>query len=237
MGRTLAIAQHPTHYTWSFPGSPLKVRLALDVVERLQTQLNPDKNSTQHGLLLGRAVGQTTEIDDFTALSDSKSPSISEVAPFIPPFSVPMPVGFYRIHRDAVLRLNEGDVALAQALFPNPHQVLLLIQPCESGPATATFFFWAEGRMHGDFPFLEFPFDAPLLASDERQKIQTTQERSLKELQPVESSLTKDRQVSRRRATTTPRVFLWSIARCSTGDRISGGGFLRDDCFRESFRP
>jgi protein TonB len=74
--------------------------------------------------------------------------------------------------------LNEADRSIAEALFRDPHQVVLLIQPAETGPANASFFFWDAGRINGDFPFLEFPFDAALLANVERHKIEAAQRRA-----------------------------------------------------------
>ncbi len=191
MGRTLAIAQRPespipSHYTWSFPGSPVNVRLSLDVVGRLQKQLeHPGETLGEQGVLWGRAVAQITEIEHFTTIPDSQPFAIQDAAASIQPDAL-QPVGYYRIHRETTLRLNDHDMALAQNVFSEPNQVVLLIQPDETSPATATFFFWDEGRMCGDFPFLEFPFDSALLAIAERQKIQAVQKKSSAKSQQVE---------------------------------------------------
>src|SRR5579863_4656865 len=191
MGRTLAIAQRPespipSHYTWSFPGSPVNVRLSLDVVGRLQKQLeHPGETLGEQGVLWGRAVAQITEIEHFTTIPDSQPFAIQDAAASIQPDAL-QPVGYYRIHRETALRLNDHDMALAQNVFSEPNQVVLLIQPDETSPATATFFFWDEGRMCGDFPFLEFPFDSALLAIAERQKIQAVQKKSSAKSQQVE---------------------------------------------------
>jgi hypothetical protein len=178
MGQIYSIAEcHPTafpkHYVWSFPGAPVKVQLNLGVVDRLQQQM-PPKGSTsrERGVLLGRAVGQTTEICDFESFSSSGPLTKQSVTALIPASSEHSPVGYYRVHYDDVLKLNEDDLALAEALFADPHQVFLLIQLSDSGPANATFFFWDEGRMCGDFPFLEFPFDASQLAAAAQHKTQ-----------------------------------------------------------------
>ena len=184
MSRVLAVAQResetPLHYTWAFPGSPIKVRLALDVVERMQS------HSGEHGLLWGTSAGQTTEIRDFNAVPGSGQPSVSEVSTAIPSSRKAEVLGYYRIHHEGTLHLNDADLALAQVLFSQPYQVFLLIQPSETGPATATFFFWDEGRMCGDFPFLEFPWDATLLAAAERQRSEAMQKKSAPKPQPVD---------------------------------------------------
>jgi len=184
MSRALAVVhpefETPLHYTWAFPGSPVQVQLALDVVERMQN------HTGEHGLLWGTFAGHTTEIRDFTAISGFDRPSVSAVSEAIPSSRKAEALGYYRIQREGTLHLNEDDLALAEVLFPLPHQVFLLIQPSETGPATATFFFWDEGRMCGDFPFLEFPWDATLLAAAERQKLLALQKKSAATPRPAD---------------------------------------------------
>ena len=174
----------PTHYTWSFPGSPIQIRIALEVVERLREQLQ----SSHQGLLLGRFTGQITEIDNFTPLPSAEPPSASEVTAALPCVDSSDLVGYYRGHHEGDLRLNEADIALARTLFPNPQQVFLLIQPAGTGPATATFFFWDEGTFSGDVSFLEFPLDSSLLAIAEQQRTQNLARASQTKL-PVDSDL------------------------------------------------
>jgi len=212
MGRTLTIAQRPgseapTHYTWSFPGSPVHVRLALDVVDRLQEQLHSaDGAPGKQGLLLGKAHGQTTGIDDLQPLVD-ESLSIGEAAASLPS----PPAGYYRIHGDTAFRLNDSDIALAQTFFPDPHQVFLLIQATDSGPGTATFFFWDEGKMCGDLPFLEFPLDSSLLAIAEQQRIQAMETKSLAERKRVSAATSVDSQAARSNSTAKLKVLCGSL--------------------------
>ena len=242
MGQTLAVAQRlefesPSHYTWSFPGSPVQVRLALDVVERMQKQFDhPDGSSGEQGLLWGGAAGQTTEIDDFTPIPSLERPSISDVSTAIPPSAISGPVGYYRIHRNAALRLNEDDVALAQVVFPNPHQVFLLIQPGDSGPATAAFFFWDDGRMVGEFPFLEFPFDRSVLAIAERQKIRSTQEKPPPKPPRVDARLSDDRHAAQRRPTRALTVLWWSFLAVVVVT-LSLAGVFGSRLFSQKLRP
>src|SRR6266446_6384823 len=70
---------------------------------------------------------------------------IAALSPDLP--GEPSRVGYYRIQHGGFLRLNESDLALAEAAFPEPQQVFLLIQLGDPGPANATFFFWDAGRM------------------------------------------------------------------------------------------
>ena len=175
-------SENPVSFTWRIPGAPVQVRLAFSVVKDLQSQLDtPGGITAEQGLLWGKAVGGVTDIHAFTTISGSHRPSVSDVASSIPPSGVSVPVGYYRLHHDAELHLNDEDIALAKAVFPAPYQVLLLIQPRESGPAGATFFFWDDGRMLGDFPFLEFAFDYSLLTTAEKKRIQARNEDLLAE--------------------------------------------------------
>ena len=134
-------------------------------------------------MLLGRVRSQTTEISDFIAIPGSEPPDPNVIAALSPDLpgerGEPSRVGYYRIQHGGSLRLNEHDLSLAAAAFPDPWQVFLLIQLSDSGPANATFFFWDHGRFCGDFPFLEFPFDASLLAAAERLRIEEVQQKAL----------------------------------------------------------
>src|SRR5437773_9063643 len=118
MARNLAIvAEHrapaaPSHYLWSFPGSPVKVQLGLDVVERLQRQQHgggvSGEHSIEQGLLLGRVLSQGTEISDFIAIPGAEPPDPS----VIEALNTGLPgdasrVGYYRIQHGGSLRLNE----------------------------------------------------------------------------------------------------------------------------------
>src|SRR6185295_9502102 len=106
-------------------------------------------------------------------------------------------VGYYRIQHGGSLRLTESDLSLAAAAFPDPQQVFLLIQLTDSGPANATFFFWDDARMCGDFPFLEFPFDVSLLAAAEGHRIEAAQKRA--KPVAVDSAFSPDPQAPRSR--------------------------------------
>jgi hypothetical protein len=170
----------PGQYTWSFPGSPIKVQLALEMVERLDAELRgPSSGASKQGYLLGSVTGQTTQVLEFKAVRSLEPPSPAEIATGVPTPDAERTVGYYKVTKEAALRLNEDDIGLAESAFSRPYQVFLLIQTTESGPANATFFFWDEGRMCGDFPFLEFPLDAALLAKAEQDRIQTARKKVL----------------------------------------------------------
>jgi hypothetical protein len=170
----------PEHFVWSFPGS-IMVELSLDVVSRLEPQLK----DTPQGLLLGDTAGAVPRIRDFRAVTPAELAGLRR--------SVPVPseltngaavMGYFRVQREGDLRLTPEDLNLAAALIPHPNQVFLLIEYSGSGTANASFFFWDSGRMFGDFAFLEFPFEASLLAAQERaRRRKTAAERAAELLQ------------------------------------------------------
>src|ERR1041385_8449207 len=83
------------HYVWWFPGSPLKVHLSLDVVDRLRRHLKAvNEGQADQGLLLGNALRSAPEVLDFEAAGDR---SVSEmIAALSDERSL---VGYYRLEQ------------------------------------------------------------------------------------------------------------------------------------------
>ncbi len=168
------VTTSPEHYVWGFPGSPVRIHLALHVVQRLNEFVrNSETGTSQEGLLFGRIDGDI-EILDFQAAS---SGSVTEMLEDLPngPGRLTL-VGYYRTEHGRTLCLNDRDRSLDEAFFGEPHHVFLMIQPASSGPPNATFFFHDGSRRMADFSFLEFPFDASRLAIDESVRIQRSQQ-------------------------------------------------------------
>ncbi len=162
----------PARYRWSFPGSPVDVRLSLGMVEKLRQDLDHRRETTAaHGLLFGRMLGNVTEIDSYTLLPGPPLAAAVKQAP-----GTSALVGYFRTASEAVLKLDSADLKIAETVLPDPGQVILLIQsdPANASHApNASFFFRDEGRICGDFPFLEFPFDRALLAAAELRRTET----------------------------------------------------------------
>lgn len=183
MGRTLAINEQskivkPEHYSWFFPGAPIKVHLDLDVVEHLQEQVrHATAASVECGLLFGSAAHGTVEIHEFERHASNEA--LKQAITAAKKDGRRAIVGYYRVHREDTLRLGSEDVLLAEEYFRDPQQVILLIQPTDFGPSNASFFFWDEGRLNGDVSFLEFPFDAELLGAVEQQRAAMAQRKAL----------------------------------------------------------
>lgn len=160
-------ATQPRHYAWWFPGSPVRVHLDLRVIEGLQERLRDTGHGTdEHGLLFGRVQEGATEILEFRPAFDR---SVPEMIVELSPQPGKRLVGYYRTGE--ALRLNEEDLSLFKTFFGKPYHVFLMMQPNGFGPANATFFFSQGNQKVSEFPFLEFPLDASLLATEERDRL------------------------------------------------------------------
>ena len=97
--------------------------------------------------------------------------------------------------------MNEDDLFLFKTFFGKPYHVFLLIQPNTFAAPNATFFFSHGDRKISEFPFLEFPLDASLLATEERDRISRLQQ-ATEQPMAVQHSLRLDAgRIPRRRGT------------------------------------
>ncbi len=169
---TLSSQSLPGLYTWSFPGSPIQICVRLSVVNELQRSLervaiNSGNGNVVGGILFGEVQRpRVLEISGFEALTDLEAPTVEKAMANGPGKAV----GFYRPTSVGSLVLREDDLELANLLFRDPTSVVLLIENDNGIPANAAFFFWDQGKMLGDFPAMDFPFDAYQLAVMERQR-------------------------------------------------------------------
>jgi hypothetical protein len=173
--QTVAPAQ-AHHYLWWFPGSPVRVRLALGVVQELKNRLfNPEAGSghPQEGLLFGEIRNGATAILDFEPATPESVRSLVEMLPSERKGSL---VGYYRTESSEAFKLNAQDHLLAKEHFARPYMVFLLVHRNHFGPPTATFFFHDSHCRMVDFAFMEFPFDPSLLASEQDGRMRRTQQ-------------------------------------------------------------
>jgi len=158
---------------WSFPGAPVQIHLYFEVVHGIRQYLQQTSAAgpsvSAKGLLLGKIVMPgLPEISGFQPLSGNPGELEEAIAFFKNSGSDLLPLGYFRIHAEEHLALTPEDISLAQTFFSDPNSVFLLIQPSETGPANAGFFFWDRGKVNGgfhDFCFLEFPFDVSMLTA------------------------------------------------------------------------
>ena len=164
----------PKHYVWWFPGSPIKVHLDLQVVQRLKQRLgNAGTGVSECGLLFGGSRDGATEILDF---QPALSASVPEMVAALPTELKRRLIGYYRTEENESLHLNAQDLSLAERCFRGPNQVFLMVHANGFGPPAATFFFRdRDGRM-AEFGFLEFPLDPSLLAMEEYDRVLRTRD-------------------------------------------------------------
>jgi hypothetical protein len=132
----------------------------LCVIEGLQERLRDSgRGRVEHGLLFGRVLQSAIEIFEYQPVSNRSVPET--IASLTAEPRKRLLIGYYRSEHSEALRLNEND------LFGKPYQVFLLIHPNAFAPPNATFFFSRGHRQISEFPFLEFPLDVALLATEE----------------------------------------------------------------------
>ncbi len=171
----------PEYYHWSVEGKPVTVRLAYDVVDRLQAEVMqgfgaiPKRGAEVGGLLLGTAVkGEMLDvvIDDFApvacehrlgpsfALSDADHERFAAaVAEWRrKDRSERYVVGYYRSNTRAEFSLSDEDLALCEKYLPDSSNVFLLIKPFATRACQAGFFFWEDGSIRVETPYGVFPF-------------------------------------------------------------------------------
>ena len=172
----------PKHYVWWFPGSPVKVHLDLQVVQRLKDSLRGTETEASEGLLFGGVQNGAAEILDFQPASNGNVRNMIAALPkeqgkrFL--------MGYYRTEEGDTFHLNAKDVSLAEECFRQPYHVFLMLHSNGFDSPNATFFFHDSDRKMADFAFLEFPLDPSLLAIEERDRTQRSHDAAIR--YPVE---------------------------------------------------
>jgi hypothetical protein len=162
-----ATSTDPHHYVWWFPGSPVRVHVDLCVIAGLQERLRGSgPGRVEQGLLFGRVLQGAIEISEYQPASNRSVPET--IASLAAEPRQRLLIGYYRSEHGEALRLNEDDLFLFKTFFGKPYQVFLVIQPNAFAPPNATFFFSRGHRQISEFPFLEFPLDVALLATEEQ---------------------------------------------------------------------
>src|SRR5580700_4007533 len=109
----------PQHYLWWFPGSPVKIHLALGVVQRLSHLLSVSgASSFEEGLLFGGIRDGVTEILDFQPATKISVPSMVGGLSVENKRSL---VGYYRTGSGEAFELSAQDVLLAKEVFARPY--------------------------------------------------------------------------------------------------------------------
>ncbi len=170
-------------YKWTFPGAPIRIEIALNVVARLEGAIgvrNKGRTAEIGGILIGEFRSPSTVgVNDYALVEPEPGCEHSYVADALElerlcagrDSSIPAGhiVGYFRTQREQALELRDEDIETTSKHFKDSRQVILLIS--HSGEeSTAGFLFWDGGAIT-PFSFLEFPFSAELLGSEAASEV------------------------------------------------------------------
>jgi protein TonB len=166
-------------YLWEVPQKPVAVRLAFDIIDRMETEVIENfrsltsRGSEIGGVLLGSVVpgspltvlvqGYETVSCDYTRgplyrLSDADLARFERVIEqHSGSGNVPV-TGFFRAHSRKGLSLDADDLAFLDARFRAPHHIALLVRPFATKTSVGGLFIREDGVFHGEASYLEFPF-------------------------------------------------------------------------------
>ena len=171
----------PAFYTWAVPGKAIRVRLAFEVIDRMNIDIMqgfgavPRRGAEVGGILLGRVEegGASVLVEDFETvpcehlygpsyqLSEADRQRLAEALERRRSQSGPASgiVGLYRSHTRGKLALFDQDTALFAECCAGPADVFLLVRPYAARPGVAGFFIRENGRFKTDATDLEFAFE------------------------------------------------------------------------------
>ena len=174
-------------YLWEVPQKPVAVRLAFDLIDRMEAEVIENfrsltsRGSEIGGVLLGSVVPGSplvVVVQDYETISCdyTRGPlyrlSDADLARFERAIEQhsgagSMAVaGYFRAHSRKGLSLDADDVAFLDARFRSPHHIALLVRPFATKTSVGGLFIREDGVFHGDASYLEFPFrSAQLTAS------------------------------------------------------------------------
>jgi len=175
----------PQFYIWQAPGTVLSIYLSLQVVEELtaehiRTNAGGLPGDIQ-GVLLGRSMSephQATYVEDFVLIprrcigksGSAAAASDDELREIVCRLhrgvdAGRQAIGFFRSQRDGMLIPSRGDLKIADRLFPQPENVMLLVQFSAEGDSEAAFFYRQNGKIQRRECIHSFPFEVAKLSS------------------------------------------------------------------------
>ena len=168
---------HPS-FLWEVPGKPVVVRIALDLVERLETEVVESfrslssRGSEIGGVLFGTVHGSSpfeVAIQDYesVACDYTRGPLYRLSAADLERFEQVLEqrsgtgmrvAGFFRSHTRKGLSLDADDLAIFNKVFPNMYQVALATKPFATKATLGGIFIREEGSLRIEASYKEFPF-------------------------------------------------------------------------------
>jgi protein TonB len=174
-------------YLWEVPQKPVAVRLAFDLIDRMESEVIENfrsltsRGSEIGGVLLGSVIPGSPLIVvvqdyetipcDYTRgplyrLSDADLARFERAIEQHSGAANMAVAGYFRAHSRKGLSLDADDVAFLDARFRSPHHIALLVRPFATKTSVGGLFIREDGVFHGDASYLEFPFrSAQLTAS------------------------------------------------------------------------
>ncbi len=173
-------------YLWEVPQKPVAVRLAFDIIDRMESEVIENfrsltsRGSEIGGVLLGSVIPGsplTVLVQGYEAVQCdySRGPlyrlSDADLGRFervIEQHSgagnIPV-AGFFRAHSRKGLSLDTDDLAFLDARFRGPHHIALLVRPFATKTSVGGIFIREDGTFHGEASLLEFPFRSSQLTA------------------------------------------------------------------------
>lgn len=179
------ISPEGAYYTWEAPQKPVAVRLALPLIDRLESEAVEtfrsltSRGSEIGGLLLGfhtpgsPALVTVTDCEPIPCeysrgplyrLSDADLGRFEQAMEKHAATGGTRVMGFFRSHTRKGLSLDAEDLAFFEPRFLEPHHVVLLIRPFATKVSTAGIFIRENGRIGGENSYREFSFRSSELA-------------------------------------------------------------------------
>ena len=180
-----SINDQPQFYMLQAPGTVLSIYLSLPVVEELTMEYRRTNAgglpADIQGVLLGRSMSephQATYVEDFvliprrgvgksgvvaTASDDELREIVCRLHRGVD--AGRQAIGFFRSQRDGLLIPSRSDLKIAERLFPQPENVMLLIRFSAQEGNEAAFFYRQNGRIPRRECVHAFPFDSAKLSS------------------------------------------------------------------------
>jgi len=160
-------------FSWTFPGSPIRIDIPLSLISRLRTELDQhlaDSTSGAEvgGVLLGRQKTPTRlEINDYVWVPSVEQPGTryhldpSQVKRLRLVYT--FVVGYFRTQSEDNLHLRDEEITFVGKYFRDSTNVVMLIQ---NSPElhTAGFFFWMQEGVFAPVSFMDFPLNAERLS-------------------------------------------------------------------------
>ena len=173
-------------YLWEVPQKPVAVRLAFDLIDRMESEVIENfrsltsRGSEIGGVLLGSVIPGSpliVVVQDYETIpcDYTRGPlyrlSDADLARFERAIeqhsgtgNVPV-AGFFRAHSRKGLSLDADDLAFLDARFRGPNSIALLVRPFATKTSVGGLFIREDGVFHGEASYLEFPFRSSQLTA------------------------------------------------------------------------